>query len=479
VGESFPPDNQGRIHGVGLDTRAGSGGSKGPYRVIADQDLGASRARVGDAANSTQAQWFDNLSYCRSREDDSDALTTEGNVWVSVEAWTRSFQRLREIAEGLGASNTGTPGQPLRKSAVTRILRVRALVDAAGGRITTVSRTQSPPAEGAVSGYTLSVRDAAGAEVANVPMLAEIVEDSDELPLVADVPSDVDAAELVLLRGTEVVAAMRRSAPPQVAVTIPQRGPLGRGPRTVVTWRTTDPDSSSRQASVDYSHDGGRTWRPLFSGADRGRAAVPSAALARSTSGRLRVRIDDGFSETASVTPSMRTLGAGPRVEITSPSSGQRILNQAAVLLAGEAFDDAGRRLRGSRLVWFDGTRRLGTGESISTAGLPAGLRRIRLVATDRFGRRSAAVVPVRLLAAVPRLLVLRAPARVGTRARVVRLRVATTVPTVLRIGRRLFQVDRRERTIVVPIAPGRGLLRLGLRLGGPRAPEIRVPIRR
>jgi hypothetical protein len=150
---------------------------------------------------------------------------------------------------------------------------------------------------------------------------------------------------------------------------------------------------------------------------------------------------------------------------ITSPARGRRQPNDSALFLSGEGSDDRFRALRGRALRWYVGSRRIGSGNTAAVLGLRAGRKRIRLVACARRARCSSVATTVRLTQAKPRLTQLTHPARLGRRARRVRLRVASTVPATLRIGGRRFRLNRRPRAITLPVRPGRMPLDLRLTL--------------
>ena len=72
---------------------------------------------------------------------------------------------------------------------------------------------------------------------------------------------------------------------------------------------------------------------------------------------------------------------------------------------------------------------------------LPAGRRRLQLIARDRGGRIGKASVAVRVLAVAPRFVELDAPRSIRRTARRVQVRVVTNVTAVLRVGGRHFHV--------------------------------------
>ena len=149
-------------------------------------------------------------------------------------------------------------------------------------------------------------------------------------------------------------------------------------------------------------------------------------------------------------------------------------------MLVGSARDERGRRLRGAALSWHADGRRLGSGERL-TAILGAGKVKLQLRARDARGRdgiatRSLFVAPVTL-----QIKTLRAPERLGVGARSIKVRIATSVPAMLRAGGRRFRLDTSTRTVRIPLPgrsrPGVVRLRLAIAAKGPRQPTLRETI--
>lgn len=77
---------------------------------------------------------------------------------------------------------------------------------------------------------------------------------------------------------------------------------------------------------------------------------------------------------------------------IESPA-GAVIRSRASLYLCGFAPDD--RTVRVANLTWYVDNVAMGSGESISLAGLTPGTRTIRLSAKDYLGRTASALVKV------------------------------------------------------------------------------------
>ena len=234
--------------------------------------------------------------------------------------------------------------------------------------------------------------------------------------------------------------------------------------------------------SVDYSADGGRNWSTVFVGPDNGRVTLPTRLLSGSRNARLRVRANDGFAETTTISGRFTSAGAPPAVRILTPASAARVSADATLVAQGEAHDDAGRRLAGRRLTWRLGGRIVGRGQELARDGAPGGppapaAHRARPRRPDRegLGRGAGARGGAALRRARTR------PGSIRRTARRVQVRVVTNVTAVLRVGGRHFRVTSRARTIGVRVRPGRRPVRLRavLTAGGRRTTATLVIARR
>jgi hypothetical protein len=271
----------------------------------------------------------------------------------------------------------------------------------------------------------------------------------------------------IIKDGTTLVGRNRSGHAPAVTV---DGVPMTRGATTTIRWHASDKDGDMLAAAIDYSSDGGHLFRRVWSGTSVGFARMPARYLSRSSNARVRVTVNDGFQAAVAISRRFRAPGARPLVSIVSPRPGVRQPNDAPLVLIGQAFDDRSRMLGGSRMRWMLGRRVLGTGASVTVSGLPAGTRRIGLVARDDSGRSAVTSVVVRLLAARPLFLTLLAPRSAAPRARSLHLTVASSVAATLLVrvaGLRAqrFAVGRRARRVAVGIRPGRAPLRLGVSL--------------
>ncbi len=480
-GEDWAPDQVGYVDGIGLDRSRRTADPGSPYRVVGGKPPtlgGCSDAKPPDCGGADPKRYFDLMSYCAG----------ESSGWISVRNWQAEIGTLNRFGQRVGFDTRSYPSVavPYGAPATTRQagatagpgrgrLHVEAMVNAAGAFITDVRpalRAAPPPTH---SDYVLVVSGRDGAPLSSTPMAASAANTHGGAPLVAltaDVPGAAAMGSVAVVSGGATIAARARSAhPPTVRVTSPRSGASVAG-RGLVRWTATDSDKDPLSATVAYSLDDGRTWRTIYSGPSSGSATLPGAYFSASRRSRVLVRVNDGFDETGARSARFGARGVPPVVRILSPKAGERVLNSSMLVLSGQAIDDASQPItRRTRLAWFAGRRLLGHGASLSTADLVPGRQRIRLVATDRTGRRGTASTSVRVIATKPQLLELNGPKRVGVKARTVALRIAVSVRSKLTVNGRSFTVGRKARGVRVAIRPGRRTLRLHLvlRAGGKR----------
>ncbi len=456
TGEAWPPDDRGYLQSTGLTTTAGTGINGGPFAVLAPPK-----------------QWYDYMSYCAAS---TSTLSPIGgaNAWISLRNWNKLLDSAR-FKRGAGpvAAARGA-GQPS--------LHVTGTVADSGTSVGTVEPVTSPPQPASPSPYHLVASGPGGGTIADVAMIesgTHVDGQSPETTLDAVVPAAGVTRVAIVKDGVELASRAQSTKAPSVKV---PRAPTFKGRAATLRFGARDRDGGDLLAKVDYSADGGRTYEQIWTGASRAAIRVPARLLPRARRARLRVSVNDGFRERSALSPRFRSPGAPPEVAIVSPVTGLEQPNDAPLALSGRAFDDRSVRLTGRRLRWMDGRRVLGRGERIAPAGLSPGRHRISLVARDRFGRTSRAAIRVRLTGARPLFLKLTAPKKVGRRARSLKVRVASSLPSRLTLtgggGKaQRFAVGRHSRKLRVRVRRGSKPLRLRLKLRVGHATSVRTVV--
>ena len=449
---SWPPDDRGLLQGVGTDPRPLYLGR--PLRLFGlDQ-----RDAEGNVLEN-----FDLMSYCAD-------TSSEFNVWISARYW--------------GEANGRVPARRIAAPRVTAAqdgatLAVNATLFPDGGRIARVEpgRGQLSPAEGDGS-VRLIARDAGGNVLTDLPVPARAGHTDPGGGAPAQQSNNVGAvipaanvASVELVRAGQVLDVRRKTpAAPRASLSAPKGGIRVRtAQRTLpVRFAVSDADGDALETTLEYSADGGKTYRGVASGLTGSSYSLPTGVLTRASKARLRLRVSDGWNQTAAVSRAFRVDGPPPAVAILTPPSGTRIAADQVLNLEGVAYDDRSRLIGSKSLRWFDGRRSLGRGSTLVVDGLRPGKHTLRLVARAG-GRTGSTTARVTVSAVTPRFVALVPPASVKRTARTVTLRAASSVAGTLELGKQRFAANRRTRTYRFRIKPGSSALKLKLvlRSGG------------
>lgn len=464
VGEPWGPDNEGRLQSVGLDRRSWDFGRPASDLSTYVEGYDHSGIRTADVSNG--ARYYDFMSYCPA------GGVFENLDWISARNWSQLItvhNAFRPPPLPPPAADRGPRAAseaPLRVIATVAPDGTASIFDVAPGQQTAGGPTPGSP-------YQIELRDAGGNVLQSVVPTTTSVHMDGSAPgtlLTATVPSAQAMASVVLTSGGQVLASRARSphAPTVTFVSPRPRSRIGGSATTIVRWHAHDADGGPLATTIDYSADGGRDWKVVADGLTGDSARVSSRLLSRSSRGRLRVRVSDGFNVTTVASGLLHVSGSPPLVQILGARSGGTVLANAPLLLTAWAFDDAGRPLTGRSLKWFAGRNLLGRGDRLSARGLPLGTKAIRLIATDSHGRTSQATLRLRVRPVPTKYLVWRAPASISVHTRNLRIVVASISPATFTIAGKRYAVSPRARTITLRIRPGHSVLRVKCVLRAP-----------
>ena len=393
---AWPPDERGRIAGVGLDRRANSGGT-GRYRIIAPGFPGQ------------PSEWVDIMSYCVSgfAFNTSPAHLDEFNAWISIRNWQAFGSAVPDIPAPIGCSElTLSTGSAAWQPPTGRTVRVVARMDADG--FAEILRAE--PGDGRyvvtddASPFMVIVFGSSLSDIVSITRVpARPVHDPDGYLIAADVPAEDASGVLLVHDQFGLVAYRARTAnPPTVAMIAPAGGTqISDTGDVVVSWNGSDVDGDPLEAVVDYSADDGTSFRVVSvgAGATGGTSEVrlPARLFRFSDRARVRVTLNDGFDATSAISDPFTVVGTPPLVRITEPSQAASVREDSPLHLVGEAFDDAGDPIPDASLEWRIRGELVGRGSVVDVLGLAAGTYTIELGAADSRGRTANAEVTVTL----------------------------------------------------------------------------------
>ena len=476
VAETWPPDQKGYLNGVGLDPLSE------PYQFIA-----AGVRQTLDGTTYQGGPVYDFMSYC------AYAGQHDAGDWVSPRNWTQLISNFgisnpaaADVASPSAAGQAPDAGSALAPDASTdpAKLTVSGFVTPAGVNITNIGPQVGAPAQNGTSAgsITLTSRGSRGQVLSSVRMAGTTgghidlaspangrqLDGMTGMPL-SMITGEVPAAGVKSIQisddGTVLLTRTRPAKAPDVTVLSPRAGARVGGGRTVlVRWRATNPEHLSLTAMIDYSRDGGRTWRTIFVGPDTGHVSLESFFLTASRDARLRVRVNDGFNETAALSGVFTALGAPPQVTILTEVAPRMLIpGDSRPQLSGAAVDQDALTLSGGQLKWFDGPFLLGSGSQIGAGPLPAGVNHIRLVARDPEGQTASAGLTVKVAAVTLPFLKLTIPRHVSAAARILAFRASSSITAQLTISGHNVKLGKRPKTFRLTIGRGRASILLEL----------------
>ena len=184
--------------------------------------------------------------------------------------------------------------------------------------------------------------------------------------------------------------------PPTAAINPPVVGADG----VDFAWTASDPDGDRVSVNVQFSRDGGATWRSVASGVGNGTAHVTMGQLGGSANARARVIASDGFQVVTATSGAFATPMQPPSAVIQMPTANLSVLEGRPLTLRGYGLDaQDGMISQTARLRWRsnrDGG--LGTGADLY-AILSAGQHVIALEVTNANGQKGTANVTVNVIA--------------------------------------------------------------------------------
>jgi hypothetical protein len=370
--EDWPPDQQGYLDGIGLDIEPG---------FVVPQPL-------------PPGQLYDFMSYCGG----------ESNTWISPKGW----DEVMDWAAPYTSSSADRAPARNESRQSGNSMRVIAIGDAKGTRITSIQPGTLDAGDKKLPMTLLHLvaKNQAGKVIAEIGLRGSVgghVDGPGGRPftmLLGQVPAGANVQSIAVTDGGKIVARETRPAD-KLAVHLlspAAHARLGRSKTVRVRWRASAGVKLKwLRATVEYSADGGRTWKPMWLGANAGGVTLSSSLFQYSRRARIRVLLSDGFNQALSQSGPLTAVGTRPRVAILSPMGHATYAAAETVTLSGRAVDDAYHAIPAARLVWFAGAKRLGTGALITVPAKTLGSGRVvvSLRARDGRGRVGSASVQV------------------------------------------------------------------------------------
>ena len=202
--------------------------------------------------------------------------------------------------------------------------------------------------------------------------------------------------------GREIGRVTASAQAPQVRLTSPNGGETWNESGTKrIRWEADDADGDALLAVVQYSVDGGETWRAVAVDVEGDQVEVDLANLTGTDQARVRVTVSDGFHTASDASDATFTVeGKPPEVFLASPAEGAEYPYGWPVLLEGYFTDrEDGATLNGTNAAWassLDGP--LGQGDWLLVDSLSPGRHRLSLTVRDSQGMTGMTEVNIVIL---------------------------------------------------------------------------------
>lgn len=377
----WPPDQQGFIHGVGLNrTRIpdAMGVWNGRHNIL----MPGTDGLPGGTAN-----YFDLMSYCAS----------ESTAWISVKNWNTFGGALPNglipdsLIFGTATATIKNNAAASRQAFETKsqVLLTSVVLDAEHRAVFTRVRRadgwlhEDPPG----SEYSFVVRDARLNEVARVPATVTMRHEgkgaASSLFVSGYLPAE-GAAVVELEFGDKVVARIARSRnAPKLEVSPLETEWVSRDGKVELQWAAYDEDKDALEARIEFSAGPEEPFRSVYLGPNHGKWTIPGSLLSASNEARLRVVITDGFNEAEQVTAPFVVRAAPPLLEIKGVADGASYPQSTPIRMQAAAFGDGQLPLDGKNIRWVVDGREAGYGMELELLDREPGRHFVQVYARE------------------------------------------------------------------------------------------------
>lgn len=214
-------------------------------------------------------------------------------------------------------------------------------------------------------------------------------------------------ARLDLMNGDVILSSLQPGARKPVITLLEPIPGTPVNDRMTVTWQASDSDASDKLIfTVQYSPDGGQTWRALATNVtNRGTTDTMSLALNQldgipgsvGAVALVRVAASDGYNTSLTTSQPFSVANRLPAVSIDTPVDGQTLAAGQPLLLVGGATDVEDGGLRADSLSWSVDGQPVGSDQPVR--GLTPGQHTVALTARDSNGQKQTAQVTISVAA--------------------------------------------------------------------------------
>ena len=345
-------------------------------------------------------QTFEMLSYCGG--------TVTGARWISKVTYDA-------LLAATDATFLNAPPAP-KVGVQTEYLVVRGSIDFGTNNVQflpfgTITSSIAPP-QPLAGDYTLRLLDGLSQVISEVSFQPSEHRSDSTMPeggggddpdtghFLIPVPANPAIQQAMVLQAGNVLATRVSSGDaPLVQVTSPNGGEILAGDSVSVEWQSTSRGPQPLTYLVQYSRDGGTTWKTLVTDWPGTSYEIERRFLAGSSSAIVRVMASDGFNARMDSSDGMFEVANNPpEVAIRSPRVGDSFFGVQLLFLEASVQDREDGELGGTDVVWgsdLDGFLGSGRELSVVASDLSEGDHVITATATDSSGAATSVSVPV------------------------------------------------------------------------------------
>lgn len=372
----WPPDFTGRLQGIGLDRRVGSGPTPGTYAVFSD--------------GPAPATAFDVMSYCAN---DLVPPAPPPSAWLSSQYWNDFGKTFTFSTAAVCLAGCPQFSSPSDAVSGYRVMALKHKDD--GWSIINVTRSLLPrsPSRRIKSKFQFIGKDKVGKILTSVHVEAVPMADQ---PGVQVITADLPAGPLQtidLVSGGKVLASRRssRSSPSITMNSAVIVSDDSDGSTVDVKWSANDADKDSLTIRVEYSDDDGVTYRVVGISSSSEGMELPRRLFSSARAARVRLTVNDGFREATVVSDPFVWSGDPPTVSITEPSHDVFVLSTATINLVGMGFDDRALPVPRDSMEWAVDGHAFSVGQEAVLPRQQVGEHIIELKVRDRTARSAIA----------------------------------------------------------------------------------------
>jgi hypothetical protein len=401
--------NLGRRHVDQTSSSLGCGGSP-PLRPDTAYPNDTCTIGLTDLGNVAAPMGFDMIRFQPIRPNAAaDLMSYAGTTWPSIYTYNAMLDALAPT--GPAFAPAAAPDLPLRQYLLVRgILKLHlgnaklkgcySLPEGIADPLKIQQSLADAAAEPA-HGYRLRKLGAGGAMIEETPLILNETEDGEAgLVVISQFITKPDAMSAVQITRDGVVLAECRATPNPPTLNAVAATYDPQGPSLQVSISATDADNDPLLFSVQFSNDGGASWRTLRVNEGSLSFIVNPRFLPGGAQCLLRVIASDGFNSAVGLSDLFVLPGRSPEAFIGGVLNGQRLPFGSSESLAGFALDAEDGSLPATVLNWnlVGPTPRAGTGASFPLQGLSPGTYTATLNSSDADANHGVATIAFEIL---------------------------------------------------------------------------------